>query len=222
MIRSPPTLVACAAPYPTTTVISVACKCALLVFPSAALPSRPSDETAVRAETKLEQVLALPAPSQCSTPGQLSVDLHLLRRAEALSVLEAVLQAVAEKKVGRNRPPAPASLTHGRDHPGAAAAGRPCVPASPADLAEPFASPPAAAAQRKAAFQEAGGRNSHSLGVQSFSSLEVVVGRGAHSVAGVPRLRPCVVGFLAGKGFRPGAVDGSRGQGVVVVGLGER
>ncbi|CAM9526160.1 unnamed protein product [Pylaiella littoralis] len=168
------------------------------------------------------KVLALPAPSQCSTPGQLSVDLHLLRRAEALSVLEAVLQAVAEKKVGRNRPPAPASLTHGRDHPGAAAAGRPCVPASPADLAEPFASPPAAAAQRKAAFQEAGGRNSHSLGVQSFSSLEVVVGRGAHSVAGVPRLRPCVVGFLAGKGFRPGAVDGSRGQGVVVVGLGER
>ncbi|CAM9399855.1 unnamed protein product, partial [Sphacelaria rigidula] len=38
-------------------------------------------------------VLALPRPSQCPIAGRLSVDLHLLRRAEAISVVEAILAA---------------------------------------------------------------------------------------------------------------------------------
>ncbi|CAM9473801.1 unnamed protein product, partial [Hapterophycus canaliculatus] len=40
--------------------------------------------------------------------------------------------------------------------------------------------------------------------------LEVVVGRGAHSIAGVPRLRPCVASYLTSKGFRAEPIEGQK------------
>ncbi|CAM9260119.1 unnamed protein product [Ectocarpus sp. 12 AP-2014] len=159
------------------------------------------------------KVLRLPEPSQCSTPGQLSVDLHLLRRAEALNVLETVLHAI-RRRVGEhtrflvNRPRAPKPSQQIKEHPDVfAAAGGQTEPFSPGASC----TPPTA--------QQGEGLHDRVIRVQKFASLEVVVGRGAHSVAGVPRLRPCVMGYLAGKGFRAEAVEGDKGKGVVVVGL---
>ncbi|CAB1110131.1 unnamed protein product [Ectocarpus sp. CCAP 1310/34] len=160
------------------------------------------------------KVLRLPEPSQCSTPGQLSVDLHLLRRAEALNVLETVLHAIRRRagehsRVLVNRPRAPKQSQQLKEHPDvvAAAAGQTEPSYSGASYTPPVAQ------------QGEGLQHDRVIRVQKFASLEVVVGRGAHSVAGVPRLRPCVMGYLAGKGFRAEGVEGDRGKGVVVVGL---
>lgn len=154
-----------------------------------------------------KQVLALPSSSQCSTPGQLSIDLHLLRRDEALRVLEAVLRALARTNARFHRlphrqdrsadpPQGGRRRVHGDDQgcAGSAAAGDDAVGKGAQDRRNLYA---------------------HSR----FTSLEVVVGRGAHSVAGVPRLRPCVAGYLAGKRLRAEAIEGDRGKGVVVVRL---
>lgn len=162
----------------------------------------------------LDQVLRLPEPSQCSTPGQLSVDLHLLRRAEALNVLETVLHAIRRRagehtRVLVNRPRAPKPSQQLEEHPD--------VVAAPGGQTEPSSS--GASYTPPAAQQGEGLQHDRVIRVQKFASLEVVVGRGAHSVAGVPRLRPCVMGYLAGKGFRAEAVEGEKGKGVVVVGL---
>lgn len=150
-----------------------------------------------------------------------------------------MLQAVVVNRVPQNHPPVTTSLPQDQDHPDLAAADKPSAPTGIVDLTEPSAfssttarngsqtaatpsTVAAAAAHTRAAAQVAGGQYNPSLGVQRFSSLEVVVGRGAHSVAGVPRLKPCVVSFLTGKGFRPEAVEGGRGTGAVVVSLAER
>ncbi|CBJ25871.1 conserved unknown protein [Ectocarpus siliculosus] len=160
------------------------------------------------------KVLRLPEPSQCSTPGQLSVDLHLLRRAEALNVLETVLHAI-RRRAGEhtgvlvNGPRAPKPSQQHKEHPG--------VVAAPGGHTEPSSS--GASYTPPAAQQGEGLQHDRVMSVLKFASLEVVVGRGAHSVAGVPRLRPCVMGYLAGKGFRAEAVEGDKGKGVVVVGL---
>ncbi|CAN0303870.1 unnamed protein product, partial [Ectocarpus sp. 8 AP-2014] len=157
------------------------------------------------------KVFRLPEPSQCSTPGQLSVDLHLLRRAEALNVLETVLHAI-RRRAGEhtralvNGPLAPKPSQQHKEHPG--------VVAAPGGHTEPSSS---GASYTPPAAQQGEGLQHDRV---KFASLEVVVGRGAHSVAGVPRLRPCVMGYLAGKRFRAEAVEGDKGKGVVVVRLG--
>lgn len=176
-------------------------------------------------DSKNNQVLALPRPSQCAIPGQLSVDLHLLRRAEALNVLEAVLhairrreQAVTHGRILHQRPPRVASssqeLHEALDYPEsfAVAAATAVRSASPSSAIE--------GAMHGAELAEGGQSGGCVAGVERFRSLEVVVGRGAHSIAGVPRLRPCVAGYLAGKGFRADAVELHKGQGAIVVGLG--
>lgn len=162
----------------------------------------------------LDQVLRLPEPSQCSTPGQLSVDLHMLRRAEALNVLETVLHAIRRgagqhTRVLCDRPRAPKPSHQLQEHPDVVAA-----PGGQMEPSSAGASHTPPAAQRGEGLQ-----HDRAIQVQKFASLEVVVGRGAHSVAGVPRLRPCVTGYLAGKGFRVEEVEGDKGKGVVVVRL---
>lgn len=160
-------------------------------------------------------MLALPRSSQCSTPGRLSIDLHLLRRAEALLVLEAVLRALARRNALFDR------LPHRRDRSRDAPEGRRRF-ASEANQDRPVSGAAAAAGEGvtgKGVQDVQNDRNYSNLYSDRFTSLEVVVGRGAHSVAGVPRLRPCVVGYLAGKRLRAEAVEGDRGKGVVVVRL---
>ncbi|CAM9517294.1 unnamed protein product [Ectocarpus fasciculatus] len=165
------------------------------------------------------KVLRLPEPSQCSTLGQLSVDLHLLRRAEALNVLETVLHAI-RRRAGEhtgalyNQPRAPKPSLQLQDHPDVVAAA-----AGHVGPGGQTAAPSASASHTPPAAQGEGLQHDRVIHVQKFASLEVVVGRGAHSVAGVPRLRPCVAGYLAGKGFRAEAVEGDKGKGVVVVRL---
>lgn len=193
-------------------------------------------------DTKKNKVLTLPRPSQCTIPGQLSVDLHLLRRAEALNVLEAVLhalrrreQAVTHGRILRHRPPrAATSSQEQREAPFGVVAGADQRSAAALDYPESFAAatctatafgdttPPSAMREvvHGAGHAEGDQNGSCVIGVGTFWSLELVVGRGAHSVAGVPRLRPCVVGYLAGKGFRAEAVELHKGQGAIVVGLG--
>ncbi|CAM9785592.1 unnamed protein product [Ectocarpus sp. 4 AP-2014] len=159
------------------------------------------------------KVLRLPEPSRCSTPGQLSVDLHLLRRAEALNVLETVLHAIRPRegehnRVRVNRPRASKPSQQLKEYPD--------VVVAPGGQTEPSSS---GASYTPPAAQQGEGLQHDRVICESFASLEVVVGRGAHSVAGVPRLRPCVMGYLAGKGFRAEAVEGGKGRGAVVVGL---
>lgn len=160
-----------------------------------------------------EQVLALPSSSsQCSTPGQLSIDLHLLRRAEALLVLEAVLRALARSNARFHRLP---HRDRSRDAPS-----RRCVPEAHQGCPDSATDAAGGGAAGKGKGAQGGGQDGRNLYAESrFTSLEVVVGRGAHSVAGVPRLRPCVAGYLAGKKLRAEAVEGDRGKGVVVVRL---
>lgn len=55
--------------------------------------------------------------------------------------------------------------------------------------------------------------------MEAFSSLEIVVGRGAHSSHGVARLRPLVMAYLTRKGFQTRRVPGEKGEGVIVVDL---
>lgn len=57
------------------------------------------------------------------------------------------------------------------------------------------------------------------LSSERFWSLEVVVGRGAHSTRGVPKLRPLVARYLASKGFQMDVIAREKGDGVVVVRL---
>ncbi|CAM9708945.1 unnamed protein product [Scytosiphon promiscuus] len=170
------------------------------------------------------KVLALPRPSQCSVPGQLSVDLHLLRRAEALNVLEAVLHAVrpreraaSQGRIFHQRPPRGASSSQQQhealDYPESFAA------ATATALGNTSPASAAGEAVHGAGYLEGGQNGNCVFGAGTFTSLEVVVGRGAHSVAGVPRLRPCVVSYLASKGFRADAVELHKGQGAIVVGL---
>lgn len=169
------------------------------------------------------QVLALPRSSQCSTPGQLSVDLHLLRRAEALMVLDEVLRALARSSARFDR------LPHRQDRQSEGAAGghrHRYVPETGQDYYPESATTVAAgeaAATASGRDAEGGARNNgkRNLYDDRFTSLEVVVGRGNHSVAGVPRLRPCVAGYLAGKRLPAETVEGERGKGVVVVRLGD-
>lgn len=151
------------------------------------------------------------------------MDLHLLRRMEALSVLDAVLLALARHQRGahrqdpddaperRRRPDSAPSLGASDSFTGAAAAvgARPWSAGDPAAPAHPAAPP---------RVEEAVGVG-RPLYNERFSSLEVVVGRGTHSVAGVARLRPCVAAHLARKRLPAQAVEGDRGEGVVVVGL---
>lgn len=171
----------------------------------------------------IEQVLALPRSSQCSTPGQLSIDLHLLRRAEALLVLEAVLGALAR---GSNalfsRLPCRRQNHHPED---AVSDGRrgyvdEAEQVSPETVTSDGAEAPDGSGARGACCRDSEPRRRRDLYAERFTSLEVVVGRGAHSVAGVPRLRPCVAGYLASKRLQAEAVEGDRGKGVVVVRLG--
>lgn len=182
----------------------------------------------------INQVLALPRPSQCPTPGQLSVDLHLLRRMEALSVLDAVLRALSRHRRRANRQdpnivpagqqqrrPGSAPSPDPSDSFTAAAATAP----RPSSAGDPAAAGAAAAGHTRPALRSAEfGHNGDSrppVYNERFSSLEVVVGRGTHSVAGVARLRPCVAAHLARKRLPARAVEGDRGEGVVVVGLEE-
>lgn len=167
--------------------------------------------------TYIKQVLALPRSSQCPAPGQLSIDLHLLRRAEALLVLEAVLRALARRRALFDR------LPYRQDHSKECPGGQRYV--SEVDQDCPVSATPAAATATARAAAAAGQgvqglHNCQNVYAERFTSLEVVVGRGAHSVAGVPRLRPCVAGYLASKRLRAEAVEGDRGKGVVVVRLG--
>ena len=157
-----------------------------------------------------KQVLALPSSSQCSTPGQLSIDLHLLRRDEALRVLEAVLRALARTNARFHR------LPHRQDRSAdPPQGGRRRVHGDDQGCAGSAAAGDGAVGKGAEGAQDGRNLYAHSR----FTSLEVVVGRGAHSVAGVPRLRPCVAGYLAGKRLRAEAIEGDRGKGVVVVRL---
>lgn len=160
--------------------------------------------------TEIGQVLALPRSSQCTTPGQLSIDLHLLRRAEALLVLEAVLRVLARGNALFDR------LPHRQDISKHVPGGQRYPPEADQDRVE---SATAAAIEAGAGHCTRGVESGRNLYAERFTSLEVVVGRGAHSVAGVPRLRPCVAGYLAGKHLRAETVEGDRGKGVVVVRL---
>lgn len=170
-------------------------------------------------------MLALLAPSQCAKPRQLSVDLHLLRKSEAISVLEAILQAAQPPRAEGLAPMVPVAATAAdpaadparapsRNHCPAAAApwaadaggggGAPALPAAASGLATRVVSAPRGDSPREA-----------------FSSLEVVVGRGAHSRHGVARLRPAVTRYLVGKGFPVETAGGEKREGVVVVSLRE-
>lgn len=160
------------------------------------------------------------------------MDLHLLRRMEALSVLDAVLLALARHRGrarrqdpndapagGRRRPDsAPSVGASDSFSVAAAAAGSGARPSSAGD-------PDAAATVAAAHAHQIGPPAEEAAGVgrplynERFSSLEVVVGRGTHSVAGVARLKPCVAAHLARKRLPAQAVQGDRGEGVVVVGL---
>lgn len=152
-------------------------------------------------------MLALPEPSECSTRGKLAVDLHLLRKTEAVSALEAVLDALHRRRSGeelRSRPsPLPRSQATGSDSSDTNQSSAPvhgfgAVMADAGDIST-------LANSRK--------------GKEPFSYLEVVVGRGSHSERGVARLRPVVTKYLTSRGFKAEAVGGDIGAGMVLVRL---
>lgn len=162
-------------------------------------------------------MLALPAPSQRTSPGRLTIDLHMLRKTEALSVLGAILQAARYSRSegfapivaaaadparvpARISTPAPRAAGGGGGVGGGG--GAPVVPAA------------GFATGTRVHSATAGGSTE-----EAFLSLEVVVGRGAHSTRGVARLKPAVASYLAGKGFQAEAVGREQGEGVVVVSL---
>lgn len=149
------------------------------------------------------KVLALPRPSSCPTVGQLSIDLHLLRRSEAVSVVEAVLTALHSRQGHAS----PGSRPNGRLQ-------------SPTTLNTAGGGSASGGASSSRARGEGRGRASPEIRESGFRKLEVVVGRGSHSGYGVARLRPVVVRYLASKGFPAQAIDGERGEGVVLVDLG--
>ncbi|CAN0104841.1 unnamed protein product [Laminaria digitata] len=165
------------------------------------------------------KVLALPEPFQCPSRGRLSIDLHLLRKTEALSVLDAVLYAVRRRRTqtllpSRSAPP-PAGTTMMTPHAtqrSVSAETRVATGATGGDVL-------------RAAGAGAGVGSPSAVGgveegfMEAFTALEVVVGRGAHSKQGVARLRPAVARHLAGRGFRAEALGGGKGEGVVVVSL---
>lgn len=149
--------------------------------------------------TFLIKVLALPEPSKCSTRGKLAVDLHLLRKTEAVSALEAVLDSLYRRRSDeelRSRPsPLPRPQVTGSE---SSDTDQLSVPADAGDISTLPNS-----RKRK----------------EPFSYLEVVVGRGSHSERGVARLRPVVIKYLNRRGLKAESVGGDIGAGMVLVRL---
>lgn len=127
------------------------------------------------------------------------MDLHLLRRAEAVNVVEAILAGC-----GKNQKQVLQSTMLSIRYSSPTAVER---------VATSSSSSGAEHGRREESLYSAG---------ETFSSLEVVVGRGAHSSHGVARLRPVVGRYLARKGFPTRAVSGEKGEGVIVVELGDK
>lgn len=153
-------------------------------------------------------MLALPRPSQCPIAGRLSVDLHLLRRAEAISVVEAILAAC-----NRHRQSKATTSTSEPKGPGKE---------GPESIRARTGNNWTSVTSRGGNKEPEGGIRECSDsggGMEAFSSLEIVVGRGAHSNHGVARLRPLITAYLTRKGFRTRPVPGEKGEGVIVVDL---
>lgn len=148
--------------------------------------------------------------------GRLSIDLHLLRKAEALSVLETVLYAIRRRQVvvgAKSRALSPLPTPTRASFRGVDAAGN-SLPAE----AETVPSTSGAGGVSVAATA-ANGAEAGVVYREAFTSFEVVVGRGAHSIQGVSRLKPVVARYLAGRRFQVAATGGEKGEGVVLVSL---
>lgn len=146
------------------------------------------------------KVLALPEPSECSTRGKLAVDLHLLRKTEAVSALEAVLDSLHRRRSGEELRSQSSALPR-RPQATASESSDSNQSSAPADTGDISTLPNSR--KRK----------------EPFSYLEVVVGRGSHSERGVARLRPVVTKYLNSRGFKAEEVGGDRGAGMVLVRL---
>lgn len=166
---------------------------------------------------KKKKVLALPKPSQCSPRGALSIDLHFLRKDEALKVVEAVLHAIRLRRFGD---PVLSLQSRGvsQNRHSISIANHIYLSSDISGVAPGGGF--GALATDEVGEKEIGFRAKEGCPVrESFLSLSVVVGRGAHSRQGVARLKPAVVGYLSGRGFKSEPGRGLKGEGVVVVSL---
>lgn len=151
--------------------------------------------------SRMRQVRAFPSPSRSPTPGRLSVDLHMLRRSEAINVVESVLIALEQ-----SHHIAPSTAAEPRSSEGPTTRKRknalsPRTPASSLGV-------PTGVQGKGFAFSG-----------ETFKVLEIVVGRGSHSAHGIAKLRPVVAQFLESKGLHTISIGGEQEEGAIFVNL---